>query len=143
MRVARSTADSLDTDFALAKIFCLNVAFGIYLRGEIEDDVLVETNLPGEAQMTSVTHAEMLVLKAVFFNHFSPSNGQGKETDIDEAIWSDCINDSAKPSGIEGKALSALVSTLCQKGFMRSSGSGQDRCVSVTRAGYDVIKAAE
>lgn len=93
--------------------------------------------------MTQVTASELLVLKAVFYNYFSPSNGRGLETDIDAQIWSDCINDSAKPSGIEGKALSALVSTLSQKGFLWSAGSGRDRCVGVSRAGYDTIKASE
>lgn len=67
--------------------------------------------------MTNFTANEMAVLQALAFNNFSV----GMCDDFQGATWSDCINDSEKPSGIQGRSLSGVVSSLCQKGYITSA----------------------
>lgn len=88
-----------------------------------------------------MTQNEYAVLKTILHNYFSPTNGAGTEEDIDGEIWSNCINDSNYPSGIEGKPLSGVVSNLKQKGFVKAYHGGRDSTVCITRAGYDAFKA--
>lgn len=86
----------------------------------------------------NITDNEAKVLKAVLTNDFTMSNGRVPDKfEGSDWIWSDCINDTRFPSGIEGKALSGVVSSLCQKGLLQTDGnSGRDACVSLTEAGY-------
>jgi hypothetical protein len=56
-----------------------------------------------------LTEKEKAVLKAMAFNHY----GEGTCT------WSWAINESREPSGIEGKELSGVISSLTKKGLFR------------------------
>lgn len=87
--------------------------------------------------MTNLTQNESKVLKTILTNDFTMSNGAIPATyEGTDWIWSDCINDSASPSGIEGKSLSGVVSSLCKKGLVVVDGISRDACVSLTEAGF-------
>jgi hypothetical protein len=88
--------------------------------------------------VADITDKEGKVLKAVLTNDFTMSNGRVPEKyDGPDWIWSDCINDTRFPSGIEGKTLSGVVSSLCRKGLLKSDGE----CVALTEAGFTAAKA--
>ena len=78
-----------------------------------------------------MTTNENAVLLAIAFNDF----GDGPGTDI----WADCINDSSKPSGIEGKALSGVVASLAKKGLIYCSGKGRDAYIRITEEGIALL----
>jgi hypothetical protein len=85
----------------------------------------------------TVTTNEAKVLKSILTNDFTMSNGRIPEKfEGTDWIWSDCINDSRYPSGINGKALSGVVSSLCQKNLIQSDGE----CITLTEAGYNAAK---
>lgn len=76
----------------------------------------------------NITENEMKVLLALLNNHFANEPG--------EWIWANCINDSKKPSGLEGKNLSAVVGSLYKKKLAELDGtSGRDACIRLTDAG--------
>lgn len=78
----------------------------------------------------AITEQERRVLDAIAHNYFL----DGDEP-LGKAVWSNCINDSDKPSGVEGKALSGIVSSLVQKKLV-----GSDReCVWIKQAGLDAL----
>jgi len=77
----------------------------------------------------NLTENEIKVLNAICHNFYGDGPG--------DHIWSDSINDSHKPSGIEGKALSGVVSSLCQKGMVETGGDKKDATCWVTEAGMD------
>lgn len=62
----------------------------------------------------TLTASETAVILAIAFNHFSDEPGA--------EIWVDSINDSSKPSGITGKALSGVIASLVKKGLVWTSG---------------------
>ena len=78
-----------------------------------------------------LTTNETAVLLAIAFNDFG--DGPGTE------IWADCINESSKPSGITGKALSGVVSSLANKGFILCYGDGRDACIRITETGKALL----
>lgn len=80
-----------------------------------------------------VTHNEMAVLRSVL-NNFYLDSTEG-EAVINNGVWSNCINDSDTPSGIEGKALSGVVSSLVKKGLLGTNGES----VYLTRPGYEAV----
>lgn len=82
--------------------------------------------------MTKVTQNEYKVLRAILRNNFHNMSGAWT---IGSEIWSDCINDSQEPSGIEGKTLSAVVSSLSQKGLVKKFGPD---VVALTAEGYNI-----
>ena len=63
-----------------------------------------------------LTPNETAVMTALAYNNYSigddPQDGQ---------TWSELINDSSKPSGITGKSLSGVVSSLVKKNLIYSS----------------------
>jgi hypothetical protein len=61
--------------------------------------------------MTNLTQNEIAVLRSL------ANNDYGTEGD---GVWSWAVNHSLTPSGIEGKALSGVVSSLCAKGVISS-----------------------
>lgn len=80
----------------------------------------------------NVTQNELAVLKALNGNFFSNESC--------DWVWSNCINDSNAPSGIEGKTLSGVVSSLCAKGLAEVDGNtGRDACIRLTEAGLAAI----
>ncbi len=84
-----------------------------------------------------ITSNERKVLRAVLTNYFTSLNG-GLPTEYEvESVWANCINDSNEPSGVEGKRLSGVISSLNSKGLVRSSGKGEDACVALTEDGYN------
>lgn len=87
--------------------------------------------------MTLATDLEIKVLTAVLHNYFH--DGAQDFDKINGYVWSNCINDSDKPSGIEGKQLSGVVASLCRKKLLNSDGE----CVALTKEGYDIAKAVE
>lgn len=81
----------------------------------------------------NITTNELAVLNALSNNHF----GDGEPC---VWIWSNCINQSSKPSGLEGKSLSGVVSSLCSKGLAEVDGNtGRDACIRLTPAGVAAI----
>lgn len=79
----------------------------------------------------NITANELAVLKALNSNHFGSAG---------EWVWSNCINDSSSPSGIEGKALSGVVSSLCSKGLAQVDGNtGREACVRITPEGVAAL----
>lgn len=87
----------------------------------------------------NITDNELAVLKAIRDNYY-----QGGETPVGYPVWSDHINDSHSPSGIEGKALSGVVSTLAQKGLVVSEQySASERTVKLTSEGLAAIGSRE
>lgn len=73
-----------------------------------------------------ITESERKVLRSIYTNDFG-TNG--------DCVWADSINDSAEPSGIEGRSLSGVVSSLMQKGLLHSGGYGRDATIGLTDAG--------
>lgn len=61
--------------------------------------------------MENLTDNEKAVMKALANNHYG---------DKGDGVWSSAVNDSNQPSGIEGKALSGVVGSLCKKGYISS-----------------------
>jgi len=80
----------------------------------------------------NLTENEIKVLNAICHNFYGDGPG--------DHIWSDSINDSHKPSGIEGKALSGVVSSLTQKGMVETGGDKKDATCWVTEAGMNYFK---
>lgn len=69
-----------------------------------------------------ITSNEAAVLRAIATNCYNVMN-YGVPTcyeDANQEIWTDLINDAECPSGIEGKALSGVCSSLVKKGLMKS-----------------------
>lgn len=68
--------------------------------------------------MTEITRNEHKVLRAILTNDFQAGG-----------TWANCINDASEPSGIEGKALAGVVSSLAKKGLLICGGRGSDATV--------------
>jgi hypothetical protein len=91
-----------------------------------------------ELHMTITTN-ERAVLLALVDNHFHDGN-QGEDEKCGQWLWANCINDSTSPSGIDGKALSGVVSNLVQKGLVVTDGNkGREACVRLTPSGYRAV----
>ena len=58
----------------------------------------------------------------------------------DGAIWANGINDAAEPSGITGRALSALVKSLVAEGLIESQGRGRDAVIMITERGMRQLR---
>jgi DNA-binding MarR family transcriptional regulator len=87
--------------------------------------------------MFNLTENELAVVKALAFNNYSI----GYCDDLEGATWSEFINDSAAPSGIEGRSLSGVVSSLCQKGLIASSEYDRNEwTISWTEAGRAFVR---
>lgn len=88
--------------------------------------------------ITEPTDKEYRVLRAILLNDFTNVNGAMPENYADATeIWANSINDSAEPSGITGRSLSGVCSTLAQKGLIYANGRGEDATVRLTQGGYD------
>lgn len=59
----------------------------------------------------NLTFNEKAVMKSLFFNNYG-DGGCG--------VWEWAVNDSQYKSGIDGKALSGVISSLCKKGIYKS-----------------------
>ena len=77
----------------------------------------------------TLTANETAVILAIAFNYFS--NEPGAE------VWVDCINESSKPSGVTGKALSGVIASLVKKGLVWTSGD----TLRLTKEGIALIPA--
>lgn len=75
----------------------------------------------------TTTDREYRVLRAVITNQYH--DGQDP---INNEIWVSEIDAAREPSGISGKALSGVVSSLSKKGLVVTDGE----CISVTEAGF-------
>lgn len=82
----------------------------------------------------ATTEKEYRVLRAILTNWFGNSDPTAE-------IWSAQIDDANEPSGLRGKTLSAVCSTLTQKGLVKSSGSGRDAVIWLTAAGIATAQA--
>jgi hypothetical protein len=83
----------------------------------------------------NVTSKELAVLNALRTNEF----GDGEEG---AWVWANCINCASKPSGLEGKALSAVVGSLYEKGLAEPDGNtGRDACIRLTEEGIKACAA--
>lgn len=79
----------------------------------------------------TTTQNETAVILALATNDFGNQAG--------DWVWANSINDARKPSGIEGKALSGVVSSLVQKGLVETDGNtGRDACVRLTETGLEL-----
>ena len=76
----------------------------------------------------NVTENEKAVLLAIKYNYF------GSYT------WANCINDSDKPSGIEGKRLSGVVSSLSKKGFVYVEGSDNEAVIGLKAPALELLR---
>lgn len=61
--------------------------------------------------MTNLTEKETAVITSLIYNAYGDEDG---------GVWSGSVNDSRKPSGIEGKELSGVIGSLCKKGLLSS-----------------------
>jgi len=84
-----------------------------------------------------LTENEKRVLLAIKYNYYQPDNGEG--IDFNGSIWSDSINDSNRPSGINGKELSGVVGSLAKKGLVDTSDDGKDSTVWITKNGMEYL----
>jgi hypothetical protein len=50
-------------------------------------------------------------------------------------VWTNCINDAKYPSGLEGRALSGVCSSLVRKGLIQSF----DKTIVLTQKGYEAF----
>lgn len=80
-----------------------------------------------------LTDNEKAVMRALANNHYG-TDGDG--------VWSWAVNESATPSGIEGKALSGVVGSLVKKGLISSEEYERNEWVIWMKpAGAEYIKA--
>ena len=85
----------------------------------------------------NLTNKEFAVLRAIATNCFNHMN-YGIPTCYEEAnaeVWTNCINDAKYPSGLEGKALSGVCSSLVRKGLIQSF----DETIVLTQKGYEAF----
>jgi len=62
-----------------------------------------------------------------------------QHNDYEDGTWSWAINNSSKPSGIEGPALSGVVSSLVKKGLVTSDEYDHgENVICITQAGKDL-----
>lgn len=93
-----------------------------------------------------LTEKEIWVIEAIVANSYCQNNYHLPEhtlsyeeaTNNGEEVWADCIDDNGAEHGepVEGKAISGVVSSLSQKGFVICGGRGRDAHVRVTEAGW-------
>jgi hypothetical protein len=87
-----------------------------------------------------ITPYEAAVLRAIATNCFNVMN-YGVPTCYEDAnaeIWTDSINDAKYPSGLEGKALSGVCSSLAKKGLVEKSFS---ETIVLTEEGFNAYVA--
>lgn len=92
-----------------------------------------------------ITSNEAAVLQAIATNCYNVLN-YGVPTCFEEAnqeIWTNLINDAKYPSGIEGKALSGVCSSLVKKGLIHSFTGFEkgDATVALTEEGFNAYRA--
>jgi hypothetical protein len=91
-----------------------------------------------------LTEKEGLVLLSIYRNDYTAFNGGHPKAGYvfnadDWQVWSADIDASPVKNLPKGRALSALVSSLVQKGAVTTN----DECVVLTQAGYDAAVALE
>lgn len=80
----------------------------------------------------NLTDNERVVLKSLFHNYYG-EKGDG--------VWSHAVNDSHEPSGLSGKTLSGVVSSLVQKGYyVRSEYEKNEWALWTTSLGKELMK---
>jgi hypothetical protein len=84
--------------------------------------------------IATLTANETAVLKSLAFNNYGDGGSD---------VWSWAINDSSEPSGIEGKALSGVVASICKKGIYKTADAGgkDGAYIYRTELGDEVIAA--
>jgi hypothetical protein len=87
--------------------------------------------------MTQITENERKVLTAILHNYYNSSVNP-----VDIEVWSLQIEDSQKPSGLHGRTISGVCSSLAKKGLVTTGGSGREQTIALTQAGYDEVKGA-
>ena len=89
----------------------------------------------------NVTLNEYKVLRSILTNEYNANNGRDNGSAEGTETYSDSINDSREPSGITGRALGGVVSSLDKKGLVVADGwGGRDAGVRLTEAGYNTAK---
>lgn len=83
--------------------------------------------------MANLTKMERDVLNAVVGSEFHDGNDP-----VDNFVWFDCVSDDLS---IKGKTLSGVVSSLVQKGFVRTQDEGREAVIAITRAGFEALSA--
>lgn len=77
----------------------------------------------------TITDRERAVLIAIRDSYYG--NGE---------TWAADLNDqTASPSGVTGRALSAVCSSLAQKRLISTAGSGKDSAINLTPAGFAAV----
>ena len=87
--------------------------------------LIIETQT-NRTETMNITSNELKVLQSIATNFFGQQVG--------DPVWADCINDSHKPSRIEGKALSGVCASLAKKGLIETDGD----CVCITEKGVEL-----
>lgn len=82
----------------------------------------------------NITENERKVLVSLFENHYG-TGGEG--------TWAWAVNESSKPSGIVGKELSGVVSSLQKKKLISCQDSGRDAAIYMTAEGKALVGGAK
>lgn len=80
-----------------------------------------------------ITAKEMEVLKAIVASDY-----QMRSNPVGEYVWSWSANPFDSP-----RSLGGVVASLSKKGLVTQSGDGEEACLAITQAGYDVLQASE
>ena len=92
----------------------------------------------------TTTVKEQAVLVAIYWNFYGNcgiSERTGREQRLDSPVWSDCINHSSKPSGVEGRSLPGVVSSLAKKGLVTCDKDSEGDLITLTEAGLAALPA--
>lgn len=83
---------------------------------------------------TTTTDKERIVLRAIARSEYQSSDSSD-ESIIGDHVWTF----SVETPEVKGKALSGVISSLCQKGLVEVGESEGDDTIGLTRAGFDAI----
>ena len=91
--------------------------------------------------MSKATELESKVLRSIATNSYNECNYDTPATFEYAAnpIWMNLINDSGIPSGVTGKSLSGVCSSLSKKKFASSYEDGNDSTIMMTEEGWNAM----
>jgi hypothetical protein len=91
--------------------------------------------------MIKATELEAKVIRSIATNSYNECNYGSPKSYAEAAnpVWRNSINDAGMPSGVEGKMLSGVCSSLAKKGFAGFSEEGRDSTAWISEAGYNAM----
>jgi hypothetical protein len=89
------------------------------------------------AAPVAVTDKQRAVLRALLHNVFHDATPLDARAEVQ--VWANLINDSEAPSGIEGKALGAIIASLVKRELVSTDGEG----ICLTLAGHATAMEGE